>query len=469
MNNKEKFINLRKDYPVFSYDSYKVTESSQYITIQYLFDNGAVQFNPKIIIKKNKYIINNINSIEHIAFLHGMFELVSYWKATCSPKILIKPYNLSNNLTNFFKKLYFLGLGEFRYLNNIHDSVSENEFFDFVFIDNKQLPTIKINGLTDNKIIPVGGGKDSSLTLDILSKFNTDNNICLSINPSLASYKTIEISKCNTENIIEIKRTIDKNLIKLNQKGFLNGHTPFSSVVASLSIIISSLTNSKYIVLSNESSANETTVYNSEINHQYSKTIQFEKDLQQYIKENISDEMRYFSILRPLNELQIAFLFSKLKQYHTHFRSCNNGSKINSWCCNCAKCLFTYIILSPFIQQKELVKIFGKNLLEKEELQQTFNQLIGISAIKPFECVGTREETNIAIIKTIEILNKKNKKLPLLLKYYDTLNIKNNYQHINFNEYMHHINNVHCIPVSFSSILAKYLEKNMLSLSKLHL
>ncbi len=425
MNNKEKFSNLRKDFPIFTYDNYTIKESSKNITIQYFFDNGAVQFKPKIIIKKNNHIINNINSIENIVFLHGLFELVSYWKATCSPKILIKPFNLSNNLIYFFKKLYFKGLGEFLYLNNIHDTVTENDFFDFMFINNNELPITKINGLNETNIVPVGGGKDSSVTLDILSKFNSNNNICFSINTSIASYKTIETSNYTRENIIEIKRTIDKNLIQLNQKGFLNGHTPFSSVVASLATIISYLTNSKYIVLSNESSANETTVYNSEINHQYSKTLQFEKDLQQYIKETISNEMRYFSLLRPLNELQIAFLFSKLKKYHKHFRSCNAGSKTNSWCCNCPKCLFTYIILSPFIDQKELVKIFGQNLFEKKELQQIFNQLIGISAVKPFECVGTREETNIAIIKTINILNKKNKKLPFLLKYYDTLNIKN--------------------------------------------
>ncbi len=37
---------------------------------------------------------------------------------------------------------------------------------------------------------------------------------------------------------------------------------------------------------------------------------------------------------------------------------------------------------------------------------------------KPFECVGTFEEVNFAVSKTIENLEKNNIKLPYLLEYY---------------------------------------------------
>ena len=69
-----------------------------------------------------------------------------------------------------------------------------------------------------------------------------------------------------------VKRTIDQNLIKLNNEGYLNGHTPFSAIVAFTSYLVAYITNRSNIILSNEGSANEPTVIGTNINHQYSKT-----------------------------------------------------------------------------------------------------------------------------------------------------------------------------------------------------
>ena len=131
-------------------------------------------------------------------------------------------------------------------------------------------------------------------------------------------------------------------------------------------------------------------------------------------------------MLRPINELQIAMLFSKNEQYHSTFKSCNVGSKQIPWvwCGNCPKCLFVFIILSPFLYSSgKLTKIFGQDLLQKESLLETFKELCGYGKTKPFECVGTYEEVNFAITKTILELEKENKKLPYLLQFY-----KDNYK-----------------------------------------
>lgn len=113
-------------------------------------------------------------------------------------------------------------------------------------------------------------------------------------------------------------------------------------------------------------------------------------------------------------------LFSKTKQYHNIFKSCNLGSKENewNWCQECPKCLFVYIILSPFLYKDELIKIFKKDLYEDKKLLPTFIELLGYAETKPFECVGTYEETRIAVSTLIKKLDK----LPFLLEYY-----KNNY------------------------------------------
>ena len=174
-------------------------------------------------------------------------------------------------------------------------------------------------------------------------------------------------------------------MIELNKKGFLNGHTPFSAIVAFSALIDAYLFNKKYIALSNESSANESTVLGSDVNHQFSKGFEFEKAFREYNEKYFKTDIEYFSLLRVLSEFQIAALFSRYKKYHSIFRSCNAGSKTDSWCADCHKCLFVYIILSPYLTTDELVAIFGENLFEKESLLETFKKLTGEAPDTPFE------------------------------------------------------------------------------------
>jgi hypothetical protein len=90
-------------------------------------------------------------------------------------------------------------------------------------------------------------------------------------------------------------------------------------------------------------------------------------------------------------------LFSRFTAYHDVFRSCNVGSKEDIWCGHCAKCLFAYIILSPFIEPARLNQIFGKSMLDDTTLELEFRQLIGEAETKPFECVGTVSEVRQAL------------------------------------------------------------------------
>lgn len=115
-----------------------------------------------------------------------------------------------------------------------------------------------------------------------------------------------------------------------------------------------------------------------------------------YIQQRFGLPIRYFSLLRPFHELQIAKQFAALPQYHAAFKSCNVGSKHNIWCCNCAKCLFVYLMLVPFLQEEQLLNIFGENLLEKPALADDLQALLGNRGEKPFECVGTVDEARAA-------------------------------------------------------------------------
>ena len=76
------------------------------------------------------------------------------------------------------------------------------------------------------------------------------------LNPKDVSLECAKEAGFTNKEII-VKRTIDKNLIALNNDGYLNGHTPFSALLAFITFFIAYQHNKKYIALSNENSANE--------------------------------------------------------------------------------------------------------------------------------------------------------------------------------------------------------------------
>jgi len=401
-NNSIKFSELRAEY----------TEIGLEIEFSFSIDD-FVEFNPKIIIPNHKSIdfkkISD-NMLSQLVFNIGMVELISYWKAICPKKLLIKDYFLTEKQISFWKKIYYHGLGEFFYLNGVN--ISMDDFMQIEVDKNAKKLSVERVEVEESALIPVGGGKDSVVSLEILKGLN--GNMALIMNPRGASIATANISGLEQDTII-VKRFLDKKLLELNDQGFLNGHTPFSALLAFVSVLSAAVSGKKYIALSNESSANESTVVGTMVNHQYSKSLEFEADFREYVREALTEDIHYFSLLRPLSELQIASIFAKNSAYFKDFRSCNVGSKTNIWCGKCSKCLFTFIILSPFLEAEVLVDIFGNNLLNDKELKIYFDELTGVADVKPFECVGTVDEVNIALCLALKMYDAE---MPFLLNYF---------------------------------------------------
>lgn len=394
------FDELRIKHPVFTYNGYKYELSNNELHIQFDFQiDNDIRFEPKMVLQPGKHAQwpDDLNKLDAIVFNIGMIELVSYWKCTCSPIIHIKPYKLNEDQQLWWAKLYWKGLGEFCYKNNIHCEFQD--FLEFTFnVGSPALTSTDIPHTEDSNrvIVPIGGGKDSVVTLEDL---RTQREIVpFIINPRGATIDCARIAGFeNPEEIIILKREIAPKLLELNKEGYLNGHTPFSAMLAFYSTLLSAVTGIRDVALSNESSANEPTIPGTYINHQYSKSLEFELDFRQYVHDHMNDCNHYYSHLRALTELQIAEKFATHPAYFKVFKSCNAGSKENKWCCNCPKCLFAYIILSPFIDDAMMIDIFGEDLLNKPELEQYFDELAGMSRNKPFECVGTISEVNTAL------------------------------------------------------------------------
>lgn len=454
-----KYETLREKYPVFIYKSYSITENTDTIDISYEFSIPELaDFNPSWSFPKpENFTSANDITFKKLVFSLGMAEAVSYWKAVCSPEMRIDCGELSPEQVQWWKKLYFSGLGEFFYINGITPG-----FSDFITIkangnfsgDNTERP--ELSGC----LVPVGGGKDSALTLETLTNAGM-KCLCYGINKRCSITATVTTAGLPENSLITAKRNFDRSLIEYNKKGCLNGHTPFSSVVAFSAEITSYINRLKYIVLSNESSANESTVIGQNVNHQYSKSFEFEKDFHEYEEKYLKTGIYYFSFLRPLSEFQIAEMFSAHRKYLPVFKSCNLGSKFSPdiWCGDCPKCLFVSLILSPFLTNDELTEIFGKDLLNDESMSEYFTELIGKSIHKPFECVGSVDEVNLAVSLAIRRREQNGEKLPLLFEgyrknFYNPENID-----LKYREYCRYFNNENLLPENFREILLNEMGK----------
>ncbi len=435
MEKEIQFSNLREKYSKIIYHSYQIIDEDDKIKIQYNFEiPGLSEFNPYIQFDKKNIINPNVNErlLNFIVFRIGIVELISYYKCVCPKTIEIEAGYIDDDEKKWFKKLYFNGLGEFLYKNNIN--LTEEELFEFVISGQKiELDQVEYSGF--GNLIPIGGGKDSVVSLELLRDY--DNKAFV------LNAKQVDYDCADGVEIYGVRRVIDKNLIELNKQGFLNGHVPFSASLAFISYLVAYLSNRKYIVLSNEGSANEPTIIGTNINHQYSKTYEFEMDFYEYTKKYFKIDIKYFSLLRPIKEIQIAYIFSKLKKYHKVFRSCNVGSKQNPWvwCLNCPKCLFVFILLRAFLSREEVIDIFSTNLLDKKDMEEYFLELIGQGDTKPFECIGTIEEVKYAMNR---IIKDDDSYLSKLYKdnYYEDIDIdltKLYYEHNVDDEYLERI------------------------------
>ena len=416
-NMNKNFDELRKLYSEIIYESYSDLDTDQELIIKYRFViPGLKEFEPTITLNKSMITNKDLNSnlMNAIIFRIGLIELISYYKCVCPKNVVIKAGYLEEEETKWFRKLFYNGLSEFLYMNSIH--VSEEDLLTFI-IEGEETNLTGITYEGYGNLIPIGGGKDSLVTKELLKGYD---NKFFAINPKAEHFMCVGDGE-----LLYVQRAIDKNLIELNKKGYLNGHTPFSALVAFISYLVAYLSNRKYIVLSNEGSANEPTIIGTNVNHQYSKTYEFEQDFYNYTKKYFQIDINYFSMLRPIKEVQIAYLFSKYKNYHKVFRSCNKGSKQTPWvwCLSCPKCLFIYIMLRAFLSITEMTDIFGCNLLDDKTLEKDFLELIGESDTKPFECIGTIDEVKFALNKII--LSGDNSYLTNLYKnnYYSDIDI----------------------------------------------
>jgi len=419
---------LRKNYPIFIYRGFNFVykEGSLKMTFDF-FVEPDILFRPEIKIKNvNKNQIKRVGEkvLQNLVFHCGLAEIPTYWKATCSPEIIIEAGYLNKEQIRWWKDLFIKGMGQFFYENRVNFRqpnflvIKTAQKYSNILQNVRTLSSRNIvfqRRLRNCYLVPVGGGRDSIVTLEFLKKRGKEINSFL-VNPTKAAKTVVKVS--GTKNPIVVERTIDPKLLALNKRGYLNGHTPFTSVLSFLSVLCAALFDCRHIAFSNEKSANEGNVLylGMMINHQYSKSSEFEEKFSSYVKKYLVKNIHYFSLLRKYSDLEISKMFIKHPKYFSVFSSCNRGQKLGKrWCNECPKCLFVYMTLYPFLEEKQLLKIFGQDLFENKKILPVMKALIDPKIPKPFECVGTKKESQEAFIFS-KIKAKKIGELPYLLR-----------------------------------------------------
>ncbi len=400
-----------KSYSTFRFSSYSWNHHAGKISLRYMLDDDEY-FEETILLPEgvdDERLNKHYWQIERLLFALHIIGGISYFK-TCLPrtiKVDSGPLNLAE--TKFWNTVYEKGLGEFFYQNNI----DFRGIVKFPVVKNKEppnpekLPAMTLRSAkkstTPRILVPIGGGKDSMATVELLRKSGA-NVTLLRMEP----HPIIdELSHASGMPMMTVRRMLSGNLFDLNKEGALNGHVPITAYLSILASLMALLYDFDAVAMSNERSANEGNVEykGAVINHQWSKSVEFERMLRRYLKDTVRTEVDYFSALRPLSELKIAEIFTRYPQYFERTTSCNKNWKIleeersdTRWCGSCPKCAFVFTCMAAFLPKKELLTMFGGNFYESDALLPLYRELLGLEKFKPFECVGTPDETKAAFL-----------------------------------------------------------------------
>ncbi len=336
---------------------------------------------------------------------------VSYYKAAAPGQIVVETGPLSAAEEGLVRDLYDKGLREFAVANELPVPLA------FELQATRGSPSsahgAKATASGEGEspppgiAIPIGGGKDSAVLVEALRSTTLPDGInawLVAVNKTPAMERIAEVSGLP---FASISRTISPRLLELNSVGALNGHVPITAIVSLIVVAAGYLYGYDTTLMALERSADEATALIDEVavNHQWSKSTECELELRSVIRESVSASIEYCSGLRSCGELEIARWFADLPAYHAGFRSCNRsnrpGAGFDTWCGQCPKCRFVFLVLAPFLGRDSLVAIFGRDLLDDPAQQEGFWDLCAAGR-KPYECVGEQRESLLAFFMLLE-------------------------------------------------------------------
>jgi hypothetical protein len=376
----------------FVCEAYRFAPESGTLSLHYGFDTGE-RFEEQIVFPAGLQPDVFPPGVQPDEALDRVFRLlllacgVSYYKAFAPERIRCTAFALDSATARFFAEFYVKGLGEFAWRNGL-------DLGGVRFETNgaEPVPPIRLH-LPRLTCVPVGGGKDSIVTIECLKRAG-EPLVLFSLGSAAPIDATIAQAGLPA---IRVTRRLDPVLFTLNEAGALNGHVPITGILSMIVLACAIMHGFDAIAMSNEHSASAPNI--ADVNHQFSKSFEFEQSFSRLLEQHVVRGVQYFSLLRPLSEVAIARRFARHPEYLPVFRSCNTAFRQaverrgTNWCCDCPKCRFVFLVLAPFVERQKLVATFGRDMLDDAGQIDGFAELCGLLRHKPFECVGEIEES----------------------------------------------------------------------------
>ncbi len=393
------------------------------VALGYAFDDGP-EMVETVLVPGAPFVLApaRAQAVQRALRLLHLVAGVSYYKAAVPPEIVIEGEGIDADTAALLTSIYENGLGEFAYRNaltlrnKIHFPVGGTSVptLSAPPVGGTSVPMLlsqKPSGLKSllqglefplekGALVAIGGGKDSLVSIEALRALGVPQTVAW-VGSSPLIKACAERTGLHTLNI---SRTLSPLLFDYNKRGALNGHIPVTAVNSALLVLAALLHGHGQVVFSNERSASYGSLIpgTGEVNHQWSKGWDFEREFAAYLRRRVASDLHYYSLLRPYSELAVARQFAKLDHYDRHFSSCNRNFHLlgerpaQRWCGVCPKCHFVFLALAPFMPKPRLMGIFGRNLLDESEQAAGFDALLEYRDHKPFECVGEGRESRAA-------------------------------------------------------------------------
>jgi UDP-N-acetyl-alpha-D-muramoyl-L-alanyl-L-glutamate epimerase len=328
------------------------------------------------------------STVRHLLAHVGMSYIPHWFALGDFDSVTVCPLRLSRDGIEFYETYLQQGLAELRLRNGL--DVGRRVRVNVATGAPRYQPGDYIP--RHSAILLNGGGKDTAVAGELLREIGLPF-VWFTLGRTPAMNRVARLSGSPQT----VTLTLSGSLQVMRGATQYPGHKPFSSLLAFLALLVAFVNRHKYVVAANEYSANfgNAFVDGLEVNHQYPKSHDFETRFRNYVNSEVLPPADYFSVLRPLYEIQITKLFAEYPKYFVGFRSCNIGNRGDYWCLNCPKCAFILLALAPHLDKRQLRTIFGPNAFALPRIRKLILMLCSPS--KPFECVGTQEESLLAL------------------------------------------------------------------------
>ena len=394
---------LRAEYPVFRIEDARAVPGPTGVRLEFAFAAGALRFRPVVeftgLLPDEAGRVATVTAQRMIRAL-AIIEAFSYWKALCSPVIEVALPAPDPAELDWWRAFWPGAMGEFFYRNQI--DYTAPGFLVIRGPAGEDAPGKDAPG----GAAPVGpplvlfsGGKDSLALSRVVSASSGTAPVDFFLYNPGERLRGLAGSLASGGRLVEVRRAILPELLALNAAGHPNGHTPFSAYLAFGAMLAGYLRGNGPVMAGNSRSDDEPNVRSylgRPVNHQWTKSYEFEAAARSYRDRWLPGAPGYSSPLRPLYEVQIIASLAGDVDAYLRTVSCNRAPG-GGWCRSCAKCAWVFLATAALFGHDLAIRKTGGDMFADPALSGVYQEMAGLTGVKPFECTGSEDEVRAAI------------------------------------------------------------------------